>query len=177
MPNGGGGQRMSWQQSIFDNYASISDAWGKFGLAVLGGVVSLVGKELLDRHRRPLLEIAATVVPVKNFNNELYYRLRVSNSGKTAALKCRIIAQYPISGRPEEMFDLSWSDMGVLEVTIPSKTFRDADVYRTVNRALVNEWLEFLGNNNYQPLRFSAITFYATAENAKTAKRREVRLR
>ena len=75
------------------------------------------------------------------------------------------------------MFNLKLVGHGRARGHDPVENIRDADVYRTVNRALVNEWLEFLGNNNYQPLRFSAITFYATAENAKTAKRREVRLR
>ena len=139
---------MGWQ-SVLDHALSQATL-GKFAIAVSGAVLTLVGKEWLDRHRRPVLEIADRVVSIKNVDNEFYYRLRVSNSGKTAALKCHVLAQYPISGRPEEMFDLLWSDMGsLLEVTIPSKTFRDVDVYRTVNRTLVNEWLEFLGNNNH----------------------------
>ena len=136
----------------------------RFVAGVLGGLVALVGKAIIEKWRSPKLEIDKSVFIKSKEDN--WGRIRVTNIGKSAAINARVIA-IPIYERitpeVEEIFDFYWSDIAKHEVTIPSKTARYFDI---VNESTAS--LDLLATNNIQTLHCYKFRVFATAENTKT---------
>jgi hypothetical protein len=104
---------------------------------------------------------------IKNVDDEYWGRVCISNTGRSAAKKARVITKLSEPKTVEEIFDMPWSDLDkIFDITIPSKTRRYVDILHIkADRKLL-----FVANNNERVLPYKKfiLTFFAAAENATT---------
>jgi hypothetical protein len=106
-----------------------------------------------------------------------YLRLRVRNTGRSAAKDVRVIVA-AISGAiafRDEVFDVRWSRGTVTGLDIPSRTYRFVDICHTDYEPR-ERWLRLFGDEEIKAKidELSTIEFevYVTAANAATREQR-----
>jgi uncharacterized protein (TIGR02588 family) len=150
-------------------------AWLKvIGGGLAGSLLTLIGQKVIIWWNAPHLEIVLPSEFVTNVNGDYWVRLRISNTGRSAATQSRVLAKLSEPETEAEIFDMCWADWprqaDTLAVTIPSKTSRYIDVFHTHLRT---RKIDFLPYNNIEEHKYDRciLTFFAAADNARTTAR------